>query len=190
MRAFSRLVPVLVVLGTVTAISAAPDDGATAPSTGSGSAIVAQPLSDAEMQVRSKALSVQLKDDYRHVIAMKERAEKQKDVVKVTCVNDKLVQIKVQMNIADSTSSQLQLSIEKNAADKATVFSSLTSTGDDVRRLREEAVACLGEPELFKQESGLEVQKPEITDDPTATDPYNPGGIVEVEPPGYASPFH
>ena len=54
-----------------------------------------------------------------------------------------------------------------------------------MKALREQANSCIGEPELFKQESGVEVTHPEIVDDPTNGINVEPG----IEPPGYASPY-
>lgn len=186
MTRFSRLLPALLLVGTVTAISAAPGDGA---ATDGATAAPPKPLSDDEMKAGRETLTIEMRDEYRDVMSMKERAQKAKDVVKVTCVNDKLVQIKAQMNLADTTGAQLQLSLDNNAADKASLYESLTSTRAVVHQLREDAAQCLGELELFKQESGVEVDRPDIPDDPSTIDPYNPGGGVDVEPPGYASAF-
>jgi len=190
MSAFKRLVPALVLLGTVTAISAAPDTSTPTAPTGSTTPAKPADLTPAEMHVRAAAIDLELKEDYRHALSLRERAQKMKDVIKLSCVNDKLVQIKAQMNIAEQATTKLEVALDKGSDDRNTLFVDLTTAGDSVRHLREEAVACLGEPELFKQESGIEVTRPEIPDDPTVIDPYGTDGVVEVEPPGYASPFH
>jgi len=142
-------------------------------------------LSVADMTSRAAAIQSQIQNDYRHVLSSKERAAKQKDVIKLTCVNDKLVQVKAQMNIADSTNDQLQAALAKNSDDRSGLFTSLVGTGEAIKLLREQASACIGEPELYKQEAGVEVTRPDIPDDPTATTPV----ISEFEPPAYASPF-
>jgi hypothetical protein len=48
----------------------------------------------------------------------------------------------------------------------------------------------MGETELSKQESGVEVDRPEIPDDPNGIDPYEIDPTVSIDPPGYASPYH
>ena len=149
----------------------------------------AKPLSAAEMSTRSAGIQSQIQDDYQHVLFTKEQARKQKDVIKLSCVNDKLVQLKAQMNIADSTNEQLQGSLTKNGDDREALFSQLSQTGASVHLLREEAAACIGEPELYKQEAAGSFTAPEVPDDPTHPPENNGNGIEPPEPPGYASPY-
>jgi len=141
-------------------------------------------MTAADMKVKSEAIRTQITDDIRYVLHLKEVAKKKKDVIKLTCVNDRLVQLKAQQNIADGVGGELQGALERNSDERFNLYVQLDSTASEIKTLREQAAACIGEPELFKQESGVIVEKPEITDDPTV-DPFGP----EVEPPGYASPF-
>jgi hypothetical protein len=187
MRVFTKYVPILAILGTVTVLSAAPDPSPTTPPAAASTAPTPV-LSVADMVARSAAIQAQLEDDTQHVEHLKDVARKQKDVIKLNCVNDRLVQIKAQRNIADETNTQLQVALGKSSDDRQQLFVSLNGVGENVKHLREQAAACIGEPELFKQESGVEVHHPEIPDDPTGTvDP--PFSAPDVEPPGYASPF-
>jgi hypothetical protein len=119
------------------------------------------------------------------MISLQARAREKKDVIKLNCVNDKLVQAKAQMNIADGQSSTLQTSLDRRSPDAEAQYRELRDTNERIGKLKEEAAACMGETELFKQESGVEVERPEIVDDPTSVDPYP----EEIEPPAYASPF-
>ena len=190
MKAFKRLVPALILLGTVTAI--AQPDPAPVPAPAAGSAAPAPPpsaqLSVSEMKSRSEVIQAQIQEDYRYVLALRERVRKQKDVIKLDCVNDRLVELKARMNIADKANQSLQAELEKDTAAARDVFTQLEGSGQSVKELREHANQCIGEPELFKQEAGLEVTKPDLIDDPGTYDPYVPEG-AEVEPPGYASAF-
>jgi len=141
-------------------------------------------LSVADMTLKAAGLQSQIADDNRHVLYLKEQAKKAKDVIKLSCVNDKIVQLKAQMNIADQTNDQLQVALQKNSDDRSGLFTQLQSSADTVKRLREEAAACLGAPELYKQEAGTTYTGPVVPDDPTHS-------VFEVytEPPGYASPY-
>lgn len=151
------------------------------------SGITAAPdLSLVEIKSRAATIEAKNQDNARRVIALKALAKKQQDVIKLTCVNDKLVQMKAQMNIADSINEQLQGALEKQDLEAQNLFAQLSQTGAAIEQLREEAGACVGEPELYKQESGNTYTHPEIVDDPTGDNPF--GG--ELEPPGYASPYH
>ena len=147
-------------------------------------------LSLPEMVARSEALDVQIKADMRHVLHLQTKARQAKDVIKLNCINDKLVQLKAQVNIFDSASTILKAALESagSADDKQATFSEVSGTGAAIKSLRAEADICVGEPELFKQESSSEVKRPEIPDDPAGRDPFGPGG--GFEPPAYASPFN
>jgi len=148
----------------------------------------AAPLSVAEITQRAAAVSSAIQADYKHVLYIREQAKKQKDVIKLSCVNDKLVQLKAQMNIADGQNDQLQASLASGSDDRQTLFAQLSGTGEAVKRLREDAAACIGEPELYKQEAGLSFTHPDLPDDPTNPPEANGGDMPE--PPGYASPFN
>ena len=146
-------------------------------------------LSLPEMIARAETVEGQIKMDMRHVLHLQAKARQEKDVIKLNCINDKLVQLKAQVNIFDSANASLKagLEISSSADDKQAAFAEVTSTGDAIKNLRAEADICVGEPELYKQESSSDVKRPEIPDDPSATDPF--GGAGTFEPPAYASPF-
>ncbi|MBX3154707.1 MAG: hypothetical protein KF773_01820 [Deltaproteobacteria bacterium] len=137
------------------------------------------------MSAQTKLLALQVKDDMRHVLSLRERARKEKDVIKLTCVNDKLVALKAQMNIFDTLHAELAGSLERSGSERFTMFGNARTGAEEVKKTRREADGCLGESELFNQESG-QVLRPEIRDDPSAIGPY----FDTVEPPAYASPFN
>ena len=146
-----------------------------------------KPISITEMSVKAGEIKTRIESDYQHVLYIKEQAKKAKDVIKLSCVNDKLVQVKAQMNIADETNDQLQTALTRGADERAGLFQTLSDTGNAIHVLRESAAACIGEPELYKQEAAGSYTKPEIPDDPTATPEGNATG--PLEPPAYASPY-
>jgi hypothetical protein len=186
MRSLTKFAPILAIFCTVTAI-AAPEPATQAPpepATPAASPPV-KTMSVADMNVKSAAIQAQLEEDTEYVLHLKDIAKKQKDVIKLNCVNDRIIQIKAQRNIADETNTQLQGALAKTSDDRQQLFDQLNGVGTSVRQLREEASACIGESELSKQESGIEVNHPEIPDDPTVGLPFP----VQVEPPGYASPY-
>jgi hypothetical protein len=142
-------------------------------------------MSAADMNVKSAAIQAQLEEDTQYVLHLKDIAKKKKDVIKLNCVNDRIIQIKAQRNIADDTNTQLQGALAKNSDDRQQLFDQLNGVGTNVKQLREEANGCIGESELSKQESGVEVDHPDIPDDPTTVLPFG----TQVEAPGYASPY-
>lgn len=169
--------------GTVTAISAAPDPAPAAAPTALASA--PKQMSVGEMNVSIAGIEAKLESDAQDVLHLQEAAKKQKDVIKLNCVNDRMVQLKAQQNIADATRQQLNASLAKNSEDRFGLYAQFQSAAQSVADLREQARACIGEPELRKQESGVTVDRPDVPDDPTVLQPP----IIDIEPPGYASPY-
>lgn len=143
-------------------------------------------LSVEDMQVQLTSTAEKVKNEARHVMHLRELARKQKDVIKLTCVNDKLIQLKAQQNIFGAVQVQLQAALTDGQGDRVELFTQVTVGAENVRKLREEADACLGEGDLSPSESAVDVTSPDIPDDPTKSgDIFDPG----VEPPGYASPY-
>ena len=123
----------------------------------------------------------QTRADARHIQHLQQLARKEKDVIKLNCVNDKLVQVKPQMNIADRAESDLETASD---ASRMAVFDQISQAAENVRRLREEADQCIGEPIQTGGDSSNSFTGPNAPDDPTKGFTGN-----EIEPPGYASPF-
>ncbi len=194
MRALTKIVTTLALVGAVAVIHADSDPPVTGSGSGSGSSATATNktvvLSPAEMEAGAKKFEEQLQGDMRTVLHLKEAVRKAKDVIKLNCVNDRLVQINAQRNIADTQNADLQIALGKGALEAQALYGALQGSAEGVRRLREEASACVGEPEMFKQESGVEVTHPDIPDDPIGDNPFVDPPDVSVEPPGYASPYY
>jgi hypothetical protein len=148
---------------------------------GSAGAGVAVTLSLLDMQNRVHLFHDQTRADARHIQHLQQVARKAKDVIKLNCVNDKLVQVKPQMNIADAAENELEGARD---ADRSMIFEQLSQAAENVRRLREEADQCIGEPTQAGGDSSNSFTGPTMPDDPTKG--FDNAGI---EPPGYASPF-
>ncbi len=207
MRTLTKIVPVLALVSATGSAQTPPPAGAGSGSavpppvadteTASGTATVegsatltvdvpAPKLALADAQKKAGAADKQIHEDMRFVLYLKEQAKKQSDVIKLSCVNDRIVQLKAQMNLADGTKEQLDESFTRNTDDRHSLLVTYEGQANGIRRLREEAVGCIGEPELYKQESGNNTSDhPPIVDDPTQDQPFEP----ELEPPGYASPY-
>lgn len=188
MRRLAKLVSVLAIFGTVTAV-AAPDPMPAAPVPAGADAAPVKPvkpsMTAAEMNIAVAQMEVRLEDAGQQMGHLQEIAKKQKDVIKLNCVNDKLVESKAQRNIADEIHTQLVAAIEKNSADREALYQQYLNTSQSINDLREQAKACVGEAELHKQESGVTVEAPPTPDDPTVMNPPS----EQFEPPAYASPF-
>jgi hypothetical protein len=148
-------------------------------------------LPPAEMRLRTEQIKKDIDEDHKHVLHLQALARKEKDVIKLTCINDKLVQMKAQMNLFDNSSLALEGAINNTDDSPRTIFSDIEKAGADVKKLRGEADACAGELEMYKQESKTDVDRPDL-DDPTDGEPFHDPVVMgepEVDPPGYATPW-
>jgi len=201
MRSFNKFTVALVLLvGTMThaqtpdpnagsgSAAGSADASADASAGGSVSGSVSVTLSVGEMSARASSLQVQAKADLQHVLHLQVKARNDKDVIKLNCINDRLVQLKAQMNIFDSAIASLTATLSSSSSDGQKLFAEVSVGAEGIKRIRAEADLCAGS-DLLKQESSTAVDAPDIQDDPTTWDPdWNPS-MDDVEPPGYASPF-
>ncbi len=144
----------------------------------------------ADIQAKVDSTRQQIEADNRHVLHLQAVARKEKDVIKLTCINDKMVQLKAQQNLFDAAVLQLDAVAVSQIASQG-ALDDMNKVGLAVKKLRGEADGCAGELELYKQESNTSVDRPEL-DDPTDGEPFmDPEQIGEpdVDVPAYATPF-
>ena len=126
--------------------------------------------------------------DASKVVLLQGSARTEQDVIKLSCVNDKYVQIKGEQNVFDEQSAQLNVVIDTE--ERFTAFATISATGSRIHKLRVAAEACAGTAELVT-DLGNSVTGPTIVDDPTAGIPFSDNGNATViEPPAYASPYN
>jgi len=138
-----------------------------------------------EMTRSVATYAAQVEDDETHINRLQNVARKSKDVVKLTCVNDKVVEVKGERNVFDQNKLSFDGSIATSPETAQPYYVELTRLAGVIGKLREDAEQCIGVPELYKQESDVEVTHPDFPDDPTTEDPFDP----DVEAPTYASEF-
>ena len=151
-------------------------------------------LTPKQMRTNSERLIGEMKNMLERVIAVQQVARKQKDVIRLNCVNDRLLQVKKLLNIAESSRNDL---IEAIAADNEREryhqFSKVKISHEKVTVLRDEAEACVGEELIFIGPTEVAVDKPTLPDDPTRNDPFiltGDGAVADdIERPAYASPY-
>lgn len=141
-------------------------------------------LSIPEMTTRAKNLGDQVQEDALHVKHQQAVARKQKDVIKLNCVNDKLIQVKAERNIFDDAQAALTTALGDKDDSRFGHFEDVTTHGATIHKLREEADVCVGEELQNGNDNDLQVTTPGIPG-PTG-DPFG----NEIESPGYASPFN
>ena len=185
MRFLPKYLPLLALLGAVAAH--ADDAAAPGPST-PAPAKPAKVLSVSEMTAQNLVIEAQLKSDLQYMEHLRVIVRRDKDVIKLNCVNDKYVQLKAQVNMFDTAREAFNATVTVEANARAN-FDTITKVSSDAAILKDEATGCVGVPELYKQESGVDVRHPDFPDDPTVTTPFD-GDVVDIDPPGYASPFN
>jgi hypothetical protein len=139
-------------------------------------------LSLAEVHARILLVHEQTRADARHIQHLQQVARQAKDVIKLNCVNDKLVQVKPMLNLLDEQALDVEVAGE---GERGVVVERITGAAEGIHRLREEADQCIGEPVTIGSESSNSFSGPTVPDDPTK-------GFAgkTIEPPGYASPFN
>jgi hypothetical protein len=163
MKLFAKIAFAVAVGGVgIGATIAAPDDAGTSMGL----------ASDAD------AIKVRSKEDHQVVMRLKAAAYKEKDVIKLNCINDKLVQMLPEMNVLDSLVDQLKAA---SAADQPTVFKDVEASGNRVHEQRELAEQC-ADAKLIVTESSNTFTGPDI-ETPAPEWGFEP----DIEPPGYAS---
>ena len=144
-------------------------------------------ISPADMTRQAEQYGHRMQEVFRRVVQLQDVARKQKDVIKLNCVNDKLLQIKQLMNISDAAKTNLQEAITRGDEEgRYHEFGRITIADQQISVLGTEAENCIGEDLSFLGPTEITVELPEEPDDPTR--PQEPE-VPEVEPPPIASPF-
>jgi hypothetical protein len=121
--------------------------------------------------------------DAQIVLVLQVKARKEKDVIKLNCINDKLLQIRALRNAIDRSRSSFE-GASGRLVEQQEAFTDISGHVSDIRVLREQAQVCAGEGELRTDSVG-DWQGPDLPDDPSKD--LFPDG---VEQPGYASPYN
>jgi len=141
-------------------------------------------LSSPEMLGQGKEYFRVMNETLGHIQTLQETARRQKDIIKLNCVTDKLVQAKVNINIAEQAMTTLQESIARaDEGARTHEFTRLTIVNQKVLVLGTEAENCIGEDLSFVGATRVDVEvDPGIpTSDPTL--PPTPGIDVSRPPP-------
>ena len=143
-------------------------------------------ISVEEMLAQVGKYQEKLNETLRRMVQLQEVARKEKDVIKLNCVNDKLAQLKQLMNIADQARTNLEEAIaRKDEEARYHEFGRITIASQQAQVLGSEAENCVGEDLTFLGPTQVIVDEPELPDDPTV--PVGPDFPI-VEPLPVASP--
>jgi hypothetical protein len=142
-------------------------------------------LSPEDMVAEAENLIRGMQTLLKKVVGLQQVARKQKDVIKLNCVNDKLLQIKQLMNIAEGATTNMHEAIAQDD-DPARYheFGKIVIASQQVNALAGEAETCIGEELVFLGPTEVTADEPELPDDPDEDTPED-----AIEDPGYASPY-
>lgn len=153
------------------------------------SAGVEAKIDPAEMSSRAGASVAEMESIQSRLNSLQQQARESRDIIKLNCVNDKLLQVKQLLNIADGARVSLGEAISgHNEGDRYHQYTVITVSSEKARALRDEAEACIGEELVFNGRASIDIDAPDVPDDPTRTDPFALGGF-DIERPTYATPF-
>jgi hypothetical protein len=144
-------------------------------------------ISISDMTKQSGAYITKIADVVKRMIQLQEIARREKDVIKLNCVNDKLLQLKQLQNIADQANNNMQEAIARGDEDaRYHEFGRVTIAYQQAQALSAEAENCIGEDLTFLGKTTVTVEEPNIPEDPTLQ--QGPDFPV-VEPLPVASPM-
>ena len=126
---------------------------------------------------------------YRRVQNMLDRARKEKDTLKITCLDDKLTQIHVNLQGIEERKSALEVAVKGGDTSTANQqFTILKIYVSRIQGLMAEAENCIGDSDVVIGETETIVT---IDDDITVVDPSETPSIdVGIEQPPHASGFY
>jgi len=146
-------------------------------------------LSDKEMLNKSQEYIKKMKNIYKEILNLLEEARKEKDIVKIKCINENLTAIKALLKIAEQADVSLQEAvIKKDEIVAQHEFEKVEIAYQKAKSLNQEANACAGKISMTPGETKVEVEEPkDITErDPTEKPKVD---IIVVERPPRASPY-
>ena len=121
-------------------------------------------------------------------LALQDQAKREKDIIRLNCVTDKLVQARVNVNIGEQSMASLQESVTRSDAGESThEFTRLTIVNQKVTVLGAEAENCIGEDLSFVGATRVDV---EVDPNIPQYDPTQPGSpFIDITRPPEASPL-
>lgn len=144
-------------------------------------------LTAQEMTKQGNDYIKSMNDTLRRITDLQAQSKRQKDIIRLNCVTDKLVQSKVNITIAEQAMVALQESIARSDEGGRThEFTRLTIVNQKVQVLGAEAENCIGEDLSFVGATRVDVEIDPNLPTIDITSPAQPQ--VDSPRPPYASP--
>jgi hypothetical protein len=144
-------------------------------------------LTPEEMVKQGNEYFKSMTDISRRIAGLQEQSKRQKDIIRLNCVTDKLVEAKVNLTIAQQAMSALQENISRaDEGGRTHEFTRLTIINQKVTVLGAEAENCIGEDLSFVGATRVDVEiDPNL---PTTDVTQPPAPQIDIIRPDYASP--
>jgi hypothetical protein len=145
-------------------------------------------LTPQETLSQSRDYYKKMLDVRQRVTTLVEKSRKDKDMVKLNCVSDKLTQVNGHLTVTDQSMTSLNGAISRgDAASSQHEFTRITILYQKVNTLGTEAEQCIGEDVSYVGATTVDV---EIDPGIPPTDPTQPDlPLPDVQRPPEASPF-
>jgi len=145
-------------------------------------------LTAEEMVTQSREYARNMGEVLKRIQVLQDQAKREKDIIRLNCVTDKVVQVRVNISIAEQSMASLQEAVTRaDEGERTHEFTRLTIVNQKVLVLGAEAENCIGEDLSFVGATKVDV---EIDPNIPIYDPTQPPGPgIDVERPGEASPF-
>ncbi len=125
-------------------------------------------ISVTDMVKQTQEYIAAMNEGLKRMVQLQELARRGQDVIKLNCVNDKLVQEKQLLNIADIANNNMQEAIARGDEDtRYHEFGRITIAADQAHALATEAENCIGQDLTFLGPTTVLVEEPNIPEDPT-----------------------
>ena len=145
-------------------------------------------LTPEEMINQSREYAKSMQEVLKRIQVLQDQAKREKDIIRLNCVTDKVVQVRVNISIAEQSMASLQEAVTRaDEGERTHEFTRLTIVNQKVQVLGAEAENCIGEDLSFVGATKVDIEiDPNIPQyDPTQ--PPAPG--IDIERPGEASPL-
>jgi hypothetical protein len=135
-------------------------------------------LSGAQMLDQSKEYRKQMDEVSLQIQAQSDKARKDKDIIRLNCLLDKLSQLRVNVSIMDQAIQALQEAISRNDQDAMLhEYTRVTIVNQKAQVLRSEADACIGAETNYIGPTKVEVESPD------GLAPGDPSTVETLSPP-------
>jgi hypothetical protein len=125
-------------------------------------------ISVTDMTQQANEYQAKMNDILKRMVQLQEIARRQKDVIRLNCVNDKLLQLKQLQNIGDQAHNNMQEAMVRGDEDtRYHEFGRITIAYQQAQVLSSEADNCIGEDLTFLGQTSVTVEEPNIPEDPT-----------------------